>query len=445
MQMRIFFSLAFLSLFFGIRAQDMTAPLLSGSWQSTFTNPALLHRLDGKLTIGLPGLHSEFTTSDFSYNDLISEDESGEFFDANRAISNLDVRNELRNEFSFETVGFAWRGDKLALGFSHRNRFTGLVDLPKTLIQTVYQGNAQFIGETIDIAPYFQLTSINEFNFSAALQISDVLSVGGTLKYLSGAADARAEGGEILLTTSDDVYQLTLQPDYVINSSNTLDYNGVDDLSVDIDPARFNLDNLGRNSGIGFDVGVALDFDNFRLQASALDLGGSIDWTEDVTILRLTGDNDFEGLDIIRELLDDSTSFDGILDTLEGIFDPLEVKEDYSTSTGSTYLLGGEFDLTDQLMLGALLRYQDYGLNNEVTAALSARYLFADFLSVGGIYSYRPNSPANIGVNAVLALGPVNLLLATDNVITIFNPKDAKQASARLGLSLSFGRGDNDE
>ena len=52
---------------------------------------------------------------------------------------------------------------------------------------------------------------------------------------------------------------------------------------------------------------------------------------------------------------------------------------------------------------------------------------------------------ANIGVNAVLALGPVNLLLATDNVITIFNPKDARQASARLGLSLSFGRGDNDE
>jgi opacity protein-like surface antigen len=366
-------------------------------------------------------------------------DEGGQrFFDYDRAIANMNERNQFRDQLDIETIGVAWRGEKWAFGFSHRNRFRGLVDIPKTLAQLVFQGNAQFIGQTVDVAPYFRLTNINEFSFSAAYQVSDVLSVGGRVKYLSGAADLSATSGQLNLTTSDDVYQLELDPEYTINAAGALDYEGFEDFSTDIDPTAFNLDNLGKNSGVGFDLGVQLDFDQIRIQASALDLGSSVNWTEDVTNLQFDQPAAFGGLDVLRDLLEDSISIDNIVDSIEMEFEPKETSIGYSTNIGARYLLGFEYDLTEQLTAGALAHYQEFERGNVFSFALSARYRFSSLLSVGAVYSYRPNSAANLGLNALVHLGPVDLLLATDNALTLIDGQDARQANVRVGLSVSL-------
>lgn len=437
--MRILTLLLAIGTFTLVSAQDLTTPFLGGSWQSTYSNPALLLRLDQKITIGLPGLYNDFTSDNFTYNDLVTDDN---IFDADRAIANIGDRNQLRNDLDVETVGFGWRSSKAAFGFSHRNRSTALVDFPKTLAQVIFQGNAQFIGQTVDIAPYFQIRNVNEFAFSAAFQLTDQIGFGGRVKYLTGAADLSSQAGQLELTTSDEIYQLQLNPDYVINAAGTIDYNGLDDVNTDIDFGRVDFSNLLRNSGLGFDLGLHFDFDGLRLQVSALDLGSSINWSEGVTNLSLDEVGEFEGLDVLQDILDDTTSLDGILDTLEERFNPKETNLSYTTRVGARYLLGGELDVTDQLTVGAMAHFQQFkSLEDfsEFSFALSARYAFGDILSVGGVYSFRPNSPVGIGVNALAQLGPVNLLLATDNVLAIADPRNSQQANLRVGLSLSFG------
>lgn len=444
MQFRILLSFALFINISILAAQDLTSPFMDGSWQSTFSNPALLHRLDGKITIGLPGLYNNFSVDNFTYNDVVSEVNGNNVFDANKAIAAFGDRNRLKNRLDVETIGFGWRSSKLALGVSHKSSFNAVIDFPKTLAQLIWQGNAQFVGQTVDFAPYFQLNNINEFSLSAAYKITDKITLGGRAKYLIGTADLSVNKGSLALTTSDEIYQLQLNPDYTVNASGAIEYDGLDNISSSLDLGKVDLGKIGKNNGLGFDVGVHFDFDKLRLQAAALDLGSSIKWTNDVTNLSLTTTGEFEGLDVLQDLLNDTSSVDGIVDSLQAQFEPVETNNSYTTTIGGRYLVGGEYELTNQLTIGAMLHFQDFELFNEASVALSARYNIADLLTVGGIYSYRPDSPANIGVNAMASLGPVNLLLATGNVLTLINPKDSKLVDIRLGLSLSLGR-DSDE
>lgn len=425
-------------------SQDMTTPLLDGSWQSTFSNPALLHRLPGKLTIGLPGAYNDLVVENLTYNDLLVEEDGRTLLDANLGIDLLEAENQLRNDFDFESVGLAIRGERWAFGFHHRLRYNGTLDYPKALAQVIWQGNAQFIGQTVDIAPQINISGYHELNLSAAYKLTDKLTIGGRVKYLSGIADiSTVEDGRLLLTTDDEVYDLTLDSDYTVNSAGGLNYEGIDGIETNLEFANITFEELlGQNTGLGFDVGVQLDLGKIRLQASALDLGAEITWENQVTNYRLNGVEDFRGLDVLQSLLDDTTSFAGLLDTLEAQFEPTETSNGYTTSFGSRYLIGGELDVTENLTLGALLFYQDRPLISEPAIAFSGRFRFTDALLIGGNYSYRAGSAANIGANITAVLGPVNLLVATDNIVTAFRPKDVQRANLRIGLSLSFAKGE---
>ncbi|MEM8585476.1 MAG: DUF5723 family protein [Bacteroidota bacterium] len=425
--------------------QDLTSPLLRGSWQSTFSNPALLHSLDGKITVGLPGIYNDLRSENITLGDVLVEEDGRRILDISRGIASLEERNELRDQADFETIGLAYRGKKWAFGFSHRIRYDGAINYPKTLVQVIWEGNAQFLGETVDIRPDLRIGGYHELAFSAAYKLTDKLSVGGRVKLLSGINQVSSqEGGRLTLRTDEVAFALELDQDYTINSAGALDYQDARNFDLDTEFARFTTDNLfGSNTGIAIDLGAQLDLGVLRIQAAAQDLGGTINWSKDVNNYTLSGTEAFTGLDVLENLLNDTASLSGIVDSLEEQFNPTETSTGFSTTVPSRYMLAGEFDLNERLTLGALLYLLDgFTEDSETAAAVSARFRVADFLSVGGVYGYRAGEFTNLGLNAILALGPARLLLATDNVFTVFRPLDANQANVRLGLSLSFGNGE---
>ncbi|MEL6275348.1 MAG: DUF5723 family protein, partial [Bacteroidota bacterium] len=253
------------------------------------------------------------------------------------------------------------------------------------------------MGQTVDIAPQFQVFGYHELGLTAAFQLNEQLSIGGRIKYLSGISDASSvAGGRLMLTTDGEAYDLTLDQDYTINSSGSFAYNGLDGIETDFDFANVTFNNfIGTNSGIGFDLGAQLDLGNIRLQAAALDLAAQISWEDNVRNYRLEGEEAFTGLDVLQDLLDDTTSFAGLLDSLEMQFEPTETNTGYSTDIGTRFLLGGELDVNDQLTLGALLFYQDRPLVSEPSVVLSGRYRLMDNLIAGATYSYRAGSATN--------------------------------------------------
>ncbi|MEM9930738.1 MAG: DUF5723 family protein, partial [Bacteroidota bacterium] len=174
-----------------VAAQDLTVPLISDSWQATFSNPALYGQGRGRLTVGLPGFSNDLYAENITYNQLLFTENGQRILDLNRIPDLLDERNELRNDFSLETTGAALRGDRLSFGLYHRLRALGQADYPKTLIQLAVEGNAQFIGQTIEIAPLGYATSFHELGLGASYAVTEKIHLGARIKYLSGVADAR--------------------------------------------------------------------------------------------------------------------------------------------------------------------------------------------------------------------------------------------------------------
>ncbi len=426
----------------GLAAQDLTAPLLSDSWQATFSNPALYGQAKGRFTVGLPGVYNDLYAENITYNQLLLTENGRRILDLNRLPGLLSDRNELRNDFSFETIGVGLRGDRFSLGLYHRLRVLGQADYPKTLVQLAAQGNAQFIGQSVEIAPLGYVTSFHEVGLGASFVINENIHFGARVKYLSGVADVRTGGaGSLRLTTGEENYALTLDQDLTVNTAGTIEYNGLDDVGVNYDLNRIETDDIfSENNGVAFDLGLFADFGKIRGQLAATDLGGRIDWTNQVTNFRLEGTDEFSGLDILAELLEDSLSFTAALDSLQVTFEPTENNDAYRSKLPATYLIGGEYDVTDRLTAGLLIVHYDRALDAETAFAISGRYQVLDELTVGLNYNARKGASANLGAHLYAQIGPVNLLASTDNLLTVFNQKDNSRAGVRLGASLSIGQ-----
>ncbi|RMF01213.1 MAG: hypothetical protein D6772_05185, partial [Bacteroidetes bacterium] len=92
--------------------------------------------------------------------------------------------------------------------------------------------------------------------------------------------------------------------------------------------------------------------------------------------------------------------------------------------------------------VGLIAFQEDYRDLETAAVALSGSYQLSPQLRVGGFYGLRNTRADNIGMNAQVSIGLVRLLLATDNIITAFRPKDAHLANFRVGLNLRLGETD---
>ena len=424
-----------------LTAQDLTAPLLSDSWQATYSNPALYGNMPGRLTLGLPGLQTDLLLENVTYNQLLAVENGERLLDLRLLPQLLDDQNQIRNDFALETVGVGLRGNRFSVGAFHRLRAGGEVLYPKKLIEVVAEGNAQFVGQTIEIAPLGFVTSYHELGLGLSYAVSEKIQLGGRVKYLSGIADVRTSPqGSLRLTTGEENFALTLEQDLTLNSAGAIEFGGLGDININYDLNRLRTDQLfSGNNGVAFDLGLFVDLGVVRLQAAANDLGGRITWGSEVTNLDFNGTDAFGGLDVLEQFLEDSISFAGAIDSLQVTFDPTETNNNYESSLSSTYLLGGEFDVTERLTAGLLLVHYDRPQLSETAFAISARYRVIKQLAIGLNYNARRAAAANLGLHLYATVGPVQLLAATDNLLTVFQPKDNSRASIRLGGALTFG------
>jgi hypothetical protein len=419
---------------------DLSSMLLTDSWQQLQTNPAQ----QGKgIIINLPGIYNNFWLTNITFNDLIVERDGEQVLDIDNAIAQMDTRNLLRENFDVETLGFGIRLGKLGLHLGHRMRFDALIDYPKTLAQLIWQGNAQFIGQTVDFGPSFDLLAYHEIGLGVNYAINDKIQLGARLKLLSGAVSLNTPRSDLQLTTSDDVYQLLLNADLLVNNAGSINYDGLRDISTDFNFGNFDATELfGTNTGMALDIGIHLDLGKLQLSASAIDLGAEIEWTEGVQNYSLRGEYEFEGLDVAQSIFDDEESFGSAVDSLFETYEPIETRNSFRTTIGSKLYLNAQYEVNEDLSVGLIAFQENYRDLETLAVALSGSYQLGPVLRLGGFYGLRNERADNLGLNAQLSLGPVRLLLATDNIITAFRPKDAQLANFRLGLNLRLGKTD---
>ncbi len=418
--------------------QEVGLHFMDNLWQSTYTNPANVP--ESNLLISLPSLRNNLMITGATYNDIIFQEVNGRTqIDIDRVIDNLEDQNLIRDDLAFETIGAAFKLGGITLNVSHAFKYLAYLDYPKTMPQLIWQGNAQFIGEHASLSNDLQLTGYNEFAVGAAIKIKN-LTLGARAKYLGGISNLSTDEDQqdASLFTDPDIYQLTLDANYRLNSAGSFEYNDYSDFNLNFDFGQASTGVLfTSNAGFALDLGARLEVGKFEFAASVIDLGGTINWDEDIRNYETKGSFEYDGLDFSEALTGSSVDFQDALDTLEQIFEVTETNVNYSTKIPSKIYLSASMELAN-LRLGALFFTESYRGNTFPAFAVGANGKVLNILNVGATYTLLPefDSYANLGLNVSAKLGPAQVYGTTDNVVALFSPGKSHTFSARIGANL---------
>ncbi len=428
--------------------QELSVHFMDDIWQSASTNPALMNHK--KIVVALPSAYGNLYHSGFTFNDAFRQVDNGLSLNLDNAINRLKDDNILQTNLNLDALGVAVRlRDDVQVGLSWSVKGNAFVNYTPETLDLIWNGNAQYIGETVDIAPDFQFMVYNEIGLSGAYNWQNKFTFGAKLKYLTGISDVSTVGdNRLALTTSDDVYQTTFDTDFTFRRAG---FDAVSDIAelVNDELSLYDFNNVsGKNSGFGIDLGVTANLiDRLTLSAAIIDLG-SINWSNNAHEYTSRGTHTYEGIDLFSFASADSFNTDGLTAEFEQVLDSISQILDIRTGADDSYrtalptkaYLSGSYQIQDDLTVGALLYIENYRQNTVPGLTLSARKKFGRWFTLGATYALRSQRFDNFGLNALAHLGPVQIYAVSDNVAPLFNPFNSKNFNLRVGLNLAFGR-----
>lgn len=413
-------------------------------WHSNSLNPAMVPSGEKSIFIGLPAFSLDAAHSgDISYNDLLKRSDGATVIDLSQAISDLDEQNQANFDIRTETLNFGIRiGDYTVQG-GHAFRLNGILDYPKTLAELIWNGNAPYIGETVEFAPALHYADWNEWSVGVSKKFTH-FSVGARVKYLTGISSVETDESRraASIYTDPDIYQLTMNTNYMFRSSSVISVIDTSDLGFSIDLYDFDRKVFTTNSGFAVDLGVSINFtEELTVNASVLDIGASIKWKERAYEYLSNGTYQyngtyFPGVDLITGA--DSLDFTTKLDTLNDIFNFTRTTAEFTTKLPLRFYVGGWYKPSNTWRFGLSVFHQRTEARQTTAVGGSAHWMPLNWLELGAMYSVNDRSAANFGFQLSVTPGPVQIYLVSDNLLNIFNLRNSAAANLRFGGSLAF-------
>lgn len=367
----------------------------------------------------------------------------GGFLPGSIDLNNLEDENFLSSRIraNFD-IGFKIK--KWAFNVGTGTVFNNQTNFNKDFIGFITEGNAPYVGETLNLDPDFSFSLHQEFGVGVSREILGFLNVGVRAKYLVGLVDFRTSEGQLSLTTGEEYYQLSLEGDYQFQIAGLPQVQTAEEFSeLQID-SFFNeklvnpFGNLTGNTGFAFDIGATAEFgDRLQVGLSILDLG-SIKWEQDAAQYNVEGSFEFDGIDAAGFITGNGS--ESILDSLEldNIIDFSGKPQTYSTALNPKLYATARFKFGKKLYLNAVLRNEFTENGVRTGFGIGIQKNFGRTLSVGTMYSIRNGSFANLGANLSLKLGPAQFFVVSDNLLPIFQQWQAANTNVRLGFNVTL-------
>jgi len=411
--------------------QNLHYFFIEDAYQRCYFNPALNDEYGFRFTTGL-GL--DFATTGPNVSDLTTRDAAGNLIlSAESVLSEMKEVNDVFGYASVNTFDASFNTPWMRISVGHAWKTQAWMEYTKDLAEFVTLGNGPFVGETMQLGPQIDYLNYNEVYLGLQKSFGK-LSIGVRAKRLSGIETIVTENSQIDLTTSDDVYQLTLENDFELNSSRAFDYEDIENFDVNV--SSFSFDNFFQNNGgWAFDLGASYNVnEKLELSLGIIDLGG-ISWNVDPSNYTTVGTQNFAGIDV-SEFINSDDEF-VVLDSIETLLDLQETNNEFTTRLPTKIYLGGRLKLNDVWTVGGLVQTNGSGDRSINALALNATAQIFDFLSVGALYSYKTGNPANVGLHTTFQAGPFIGFLSTDNVLG-FRALNTKNTNIRLGLGVNI-------
>lgn len=413
-------------------AQNLQPFFIKDVFQQSYYNPAL--NTKGNINLATT-LGVDISTNGPSLAEITNETNDGKLvISAETALDNMNDYNDIYGYTNIHTLDFSINTPLVRLTVGHALKASGWTQYSKNLAELITYGNAPYVGQTLDIGPKFDFLSYHEFYLGVQKSFGP-LSVGANFKYLSGTNAFKTESSKLELTTSDDIYQLHVNTDYRVLSSNSFVFEDITNFDLNVDNYDFN-NAFNGNNGFAIDLGAAFEVnDKLQLSASIMDLG-SINWNTESYVYSSNISKSYEGVDI-SDYFNNEEEF-AIEDSLKNLLELEEEDVEFSTSLPSHIYIGGTYQLTSSLAVGALIHSRGSGDQRTNSLALNATTTIGGWLSVGGMYVIKENNFSNLGLFASGKIGPVRGFISTDNVVSYLSPENAKSANIIAGLNIQI-------
>jgi len=404
-------------------------------FNSNMTNPANL--TDYKINIGLFSGYSNFSNS-FSYRDAVLSSGGNNVLDLDNVINGLVDNSNLISDNAVQSLSIAFAVKDWNFSLYHNVRNNNQVSLPKELLEFAWRGNAQFIGQEVNIAPQFNMQAYNEIGFGIARKFNK-LTIGARFKKLNGIANFHTDNGMLMINTAETTYDMNIQSDFMINGSAAVDFGGFDNLDFDTDGFKVG-DLLKSNKGFGFDIGASYQLNSkLQLSFSMLDIG-SINWTDNTYNYHSEGQYLYTGFDAAEALSGDDDNFEETMDALQNELDFQETSNSFSSSLPTKTYLSAQYRVSHLFGVGALLFTEKRIATNETSPgfAINGSLYLGNKTSLGMTYSMRNEEFGNLGFHAATSLGTLQVFAVADNILPVLDPLNNRNVDLRFGVNVAF-------
>lgn len=414
--------------------------------QANNLNPAMLP--DYKVSIGLPGLSGFRLNASQNFSNLEklnAKDEEGRMI-LSDIYDGLNRNNRIATANTLNLFHLGIRGVSGYTAFSINSRVEARTNLPKGIFSLLYHGNSsnQIEDGLIDLNRISAKTmAFTEIAISHGREIlSGKMTAGIRLKYLIGHNYSALPGLDASLRTYGND---SFRGDSITFTSNGFDakLGGISGAVAVGKDNEADIINAGlRNSGIAVDLGATYKFSRkINFFASLNDLG-FINWNQAYAYQANipSASYTFSGLDVIELLNGQNLSVVRELDSLVEQLDIVEIKdESFSSALTARLYAGASYAMTHQQTASAILYTELY--RGRLIPALTAMYnfhpgTFFNFAFSGTVMNNRFN---NFGTGITLNLVPFQLVLATNDLLSIINPMKGRSLDFRFGINHTFG------
>ena len=402
-------------------------------------NPAFIPEYD--FHFGMPALSSSyagFGTNGPRYNQIFMVTPSDSLvLDPSGILNNVKSSNNINSISTEEWINVGMKVNNLYFSFSVSDITSVNAMYSDKLLQLGIKGNAPFVGETMNLSPIaLKALHYREFAIGAAWDLNDKLNIGLKTKLLFGKAVINTEQMNFELITTKDYYNLDITSQFHVNTS--IPYNFEDSTSVSWNEYMFYKSNFG----LGFDLGATYKIDDlWTVSASVIDLGYV---SFDRYLKNFKSDTKFtyKGINAMPFYgLDDDEReirMKEITDSLINLFQIEKSEEKFIVPLTAKIYLGADYQYNDKVRVGALVRLEIF--KGIIRPSFTASYYrqMSKYFGFSASYSIINRSYLNLGVGIVANLNPIQIYIATDNIIGVIAPETARFANIHIGINFVF-------
>lgn len=400
--------------------------------QSDLYNPARFNQ-DG-WHFALPSFNYNFYHTGPGYRTLIDRDHpDGPVLKISSLRESLKEENFLHSDFRLQTFKLKYGNRSWTFGLDHEILFHSSITYPGDLIRLYLDGNQQFIGQTIDIAPQGLIYSLNSYGFLISRRWSN-LTLGLKPRLLFGQQLGNVSRAMARLSTSADVYQVSLETDYRFENAGIISFENANFLDYRIEPLdQWSL--ISSNAGFALDLGMEVKFsDHLILGLSVIDWG-SIRWKEGRTY-RSKQTTIYEGLEVVDLFNKEIITIPNALDSLRSIFELEENSESIDFQMPAKYIAVLNYKLNPTFDFSLISIYQN-NLQQRLVMGLQGLVNVSERWTLGAILNNR-NREFNAGISGTWTRDHWIIYCLIDQVLTNPDPLRTNSFGLRVGCNYHF-------